>query len=363
MPTADGVLEYKCPCCDAALRFGGSEQMMTCEYCGNSFEIDSVLVYNEVVQEPAQTDVTFDQSDSGEFTEEEAQTVVTFSCPSCGGQIITEEHTAATFCPYCESPTILTGRISGELKPDGVIPFKTTKQDAEAAFLQLCKGKRLLPRAFTKDHRVEKISGIYVPFWLYDCDGSFSGTYRGTRIHTWSDFHYYYTKTDHYLLKRSASAGFGKIPMDASTKIDNSIMESIEPFDYSQMVYFETAYLSGFLADKYDVEASAGQSRVRERVHATMKQMVQSTLVGYSGITVSGEQLNIQEAKAHYVLLPVWMLHTKYKDKTYVFAMNGQTGKMTGSFPICPKRSFAWFAGIFAAVTAAAMLVQTMIFG
>lgn len=355
------VLEYKCPCCDAALVFGSGKQKMNCPYCDNEFDLETVRTYNDSLKGTDSTEFQWEETESSQWSEAEKEELRSFICPACGGELITDGNTAATFCPYCENPTILPGRVSGGLKPDGVIPFKTTKEDAKAAFLNLCKGKPLLPKLFTEEQRVEKITGIYVPFWLYDCEGGFRGQYKATRIHRWSDAHYHYTRTEHFHLTRGADASFLSIPMDGSVKMDDAIMESIEPFDYSQILDFETAYLSGYLADKYDVEARQGQERVQERVGATMDAMVQESLAGYATVTPISKQLNVKHSKARYVLLPVWMLHTKYKDKTYVFAMNGQSGKMTGTFPICPKRTAAWFGGIWAAAAALITLIQWFI--
>ena len=205
---------------------------------------------------------------------------------------------------------------------------------------------------------MEKITGMYVPFWLYDCAGDFSGSYKATRIRTWSDSQYHYTKTDHFMLKRRSSAAFERIPMDASSKMDDTFMESIEPFDYKKLTDFDTAYLSGYLADKYDVASEQGEPRIRERVNNALEELMQDSLIGYNTVVPTSRNLNIQQSKASYVLLPVWMLNTNYRGKTYTFAMNGQTGKMTGSLPVCPKRTALWFSGIFGAVTMLASLVQ-----
>lgn len=362
MEQKSSVLEYKCPCCGAGLIFGEETQKMKCEYCDNEFELETVRTYNDSLNTPEESTVNWEDAQTQTWSEDEQNHLKIFTCPACGGEILTEETTAATFCPYCENPTILPGRLSGGLKPDGVIPFKTSKEDAKAAFLALCKGKPLLPKAFTQQHRLEKITGMYVPFWLYDCDSDFSAQYKATRIHRWSDSKYHYTRTEHFHVMREATADFISIPMDASKKMNDAIMESIEPYDYSQIVDFETAYLSGFLADKYDVEAAQGEDRIRERVGASMNSLVRSSILGYATCVPVNTRLNVQHGKAKYVLLPVWMLHTKYQDKTYVFAMNGQTGKMTGTFPICPKRTAAWFAGICAGVTALASVIQMLIF-
>ena len=149
--------------------------------------------------------------------------------------------------------------------------------------------------------------------------------------------------------------------MDGSSKLDDTILESIEPFDYSRMVDFDTAYLSGFFADQYDVESSTGEERIRQRVGSTMDQLIAPSLMGYASAIPYGKQQQIRSDSAKYVLLPVWFLHTKYQDKSYIFAMNGQSGKMTGTFPICPKRSAAWFAAVCAGVTALVSLIQWLV--
>ena len=355
------VLEYKCPGCGGGLIFGEDNQQMQCPYCDSIFPIDEVLNHNIQIGASADPDFQWEESQTENLSDAEQEVLKSFVCSSCGGEIVTEETTAATFCPYCGNPTILPGRVSGGLRPDGVIPFKTSKEDAKTAFLNLCKGKPLLPKLFTEDQRLEKITGMYVPFWLYDCESDFRGHYKGTRVHRWSDANYTYTRTEYYHLARAADAEFVSIPMDASKNMENAIMESIEPFDYGQLVDFETAYLSGFLADKYDVEAQEGQSRVRERVEQSIHGLIGNTLVGYSTVIPMSQQLNVRHGRARYVLLPVWMLHTKYKDKTYVFAMNGQTGKMTGTFPICPKRTALWFGGIWAGATAVLTMLLSML--
>jgi len=358
MDQTASVLEFKCPCCDATLSFSGKEQQMKCEYCDNVFDPAAVMACAEDSSISNEIQLEWESVSQNNWTEEEQSGVRSFVCQACGGELITDDHTAATFCPYCGNAAILPGRVSGGLKPEGVIPFKTTKEDARNAFLNLCKGKPLLPRFFTETQQLEKITGIYVPFWLYDCSADLTGSYRATRLHTWSDSRYIYTKTDHYLLRRQADAAFTGIPMDGSSKMEDSFMESIEPYRYEELVDFETAYLSGFLADKYDVEASSGEDRIRTRVENSMNDQIQSTFLGYASVIPSARQIRIDHSRAKYVLLPVWLLNTRYNGKTYTFAMNGQTGKITGSFPVCPKRSALWFGGIWAAAAAVVSLIQ-----
>lgn len=355
------VQEYKCPCCNATLVFGAGTQNMKCEYCDNTFDLDTVQICAESESIQNDTKLQWEDTSRQAWNDEEQSGLSGFVCDACGGELITDDHTAATFCPYCGNAAILPSRISGGIKPDGVIPFKTTKDDAKRAFLALCKGKPLLPGFFTQEQQIEKITGMYVPFWLYDCDADFDGSYKATRLMTWSDADYIYTKTDHFLLRRQADAAFSGIPMDGSTKMEDSFMESLEPFRYEDIADFETAYLSGFLADKYDVDAKAGEDRIRQRVETSIEDQLQNTFLGYDSVIPTARQFRIEHSKAKYVLLPVWLLNTKYRGKTYTFAMNGQTGKMTGSFPVCPKRTAVWFGGIWAAATALVSLIQLIL--
>ena len=361
MTEQTNIIEFKCPCCNAGLIFGSQVQKLTCEYCDNTFDIDTVRTYNESITKEDNYKFSWETKKTQEWTELEQASVNAFQCPSCGGEILTDDTTAATFCPFCDNPSIMPTQLSGSLKPDAVLPFQKSKEDAVAAFLKLCKGKPLLPKDFTAQQRLEKITGMYVPFWLYDCDANIDGSYKATRIHRWSDARYHYTRTEHFLLSRKGNASFSGIPMDGSTKMEDVFMESIEPFDYSQMVPFEMAYLTGYLADKYDVPSENGKDRIRQRVEQSMRDQIQSTLLGYTTIIPSNRQIRIHHSKAKYVLLPVWMLNTKYGGKIYTFAMNGQTGKMTGSFPVCRKRTAGWFAGICSGVTLLIHLLQMIL--
>ena len=354
------ILEYKCPNCDAPMVFGSETQKMTCEYCGSSFDVADVQAYNDSILEGSEDAFVWEDGTVAEWDSEEKNAVQVFVCPACSGELLTDAQTTATFCPFCENPAVLPQRLSGGLRPDGLIPFKKSKKEAQEAFLKLCGTKKLLPKFFTQEQRIERITGIYAPLWLYDCTGKENARYTGTRVMTWSDSRYHYTKTDQYLLVRNGEADFEGIPMDGSSKLDNAIMESIEPFDASQMIPFDTAYLSGYFADKYDVEAEIGRERIRQRVEETMDAHLRNSCMGYGAVARTSVKTGVTHGRARYVLFPVWLLTTRYEGKLYTFAMNGQTGKMTGSFPVSRQRCAAWFWGVCGAVTAAVTLLQLL---
>ena len=323
--------KYNCPNCSASLFFRSDDQKMHCTYCSSTFELEEI----QTEREPAF------------WSNEEREQLRNFSCSSCGGDLITDENTVSTFCPYCGNATIIPGRVSDCQKPDSLIPFKKNKDDAKESFLAFCKGKYLLPKDFKSRNQIEKITGIYVPFWLCSCSADLKGTYCAKKERNWSDEDYEYTETEYYTLKRAARADFHMIPIDASKKMDDAIMESIEPYDYTQLETFNTLYLSGYFTDKYDVPIKECKARLRQRVYQSLDHNIRNSCNHFTSVYAPETDLTTKNLEHKYVLLPVWILQTRYKEKLYTFAMNGQTGKITGSLPISRIRVVLWFFLIF----------------
>ena len=276
-----------------------------------------------------------------------------YTCKSCGGELVCDESTAATACPFCGNPIVLTGRLSGDLKPDYVIPFKLDKKAAEAALRNHMKGKRLLPNLFRSENRISEVKGVYVPFWLFDADADAHIRYHATRIRTWSDRDYDYTETQHYAILRSGDLSFTHVPVDGSSRMPNDLMESIEPFDFSSAVDFQTAYLSGYLADRYDVNADDSIGRANERVKKSTESVFASTVVGYHTVVPESTSVRLANGRVRYALYPVWLLNTVWNGKTFSFAMNGQTGKFVGDLPVDKGKKWRWF-GLVSGIAAAA---------
>lgn len=348
----DYTIAYKCPCCGAALVWGSKEQELVCEYCDNTFtEAQLKEILEEENKKVQEVNAAWNEEEQ-EQEEIQLNGMKVHICQSCGGEIIGDENSVATECVYCGSPTILTENISGVNRPKYIIPFKMDKKTAKERLKEFYKGKRLLPKEFSNKKHIDSIKGVYVPFWLFDCDADADITYKANRTHFWSDSNYDYTKTDHYMLKRKGKLSFEKIPVDASSKMDDAYMDSIEPFNYKQLVEFSEKYLSGYYADKYDVSLDASAPRANERVKRSTEDRFRDTVHGYESVFAESSRINVKNGKAEYTMLPVWLLSKKYKDKIYTFAMNGQTGKIVGELPIDKSKAFKYLFGITAAVFA-----------
>ncbi len=344
---------YKCPSCSAPIVFDGVSQSMKCSSCGNAFETETLRQFDEAMKGAEESD-RFGWESYGEEGENwlgDDGGASMYECPSCSGQIVGDSNTAASFCPYCGNPAIMPRHVSGMYRPDYIIPFSVTKEQAKAALRKFYKGKPLLPKASRSENRIESITGIYVPFWLYDCCTDAQATFRASNTRSWSDSKYNYTKTDYYLASRSGNMEFEKVPVDGSVKLDDKYMEAIEPFDYTGAFPFSSAYLSGFFADKYDLDAEKGQPRANQRIKNSAESALASTVTGYSSVKLQSSNVRFSNGVARYALFPVWLLNSVYRGKTYSFAMNGQTGKFVGVLPASAGRSWAWFGGIAAGLT------------
>ena len=164
-------------------------------------------------------------------------------------------------------------------------------------------------------------------------------------------------------MRRAGSIAFEKIPVDASSKMPDDYMDSIEPYDYAELKPFSTAYLPGFLADKYDVSVEDSRERADTRCVGSLLSALERTVSGYTSCNETSRDIHLKRGKVHYALLPVWILNTRWEGKDFLFAMNGQTGKLVGNLPVSTKRVVGLFAAIAApliaiGVTALLLLVR-----
>lgn len=340
--------EYKCPCCGGAISFDSSLQKMKCPYCDTEFEIDALKSFGEMQNTLTEDSMEWETNPGGEWQEGESEGMRVFVCKSCGGEIVGDENTAATSCPYCDNPVVMKGQFSGDLKPDLVIPFKLDKQAAKDGLMKHLQGKKLLPKVFKDQNHIDEIKGIYVPFWLFDTDAEGTVLYDATRVHTWSDSDYRYTETEYFSVVRGGSISFEAVPVDGSSKMADDLMESIEPFDLSGAVDFQTAYLAGYLADKYDVTAEESIDRANMRIKRSVEDNFAQTVNGFATVTARDSSVALSSGKAKYALYPVWILNTTWNGEKYTFAMNGQTGKFVGDLPMDKGAFGRWFGGVAA---------------
>lgn len=320
------AVDNKCPTCGANIKFNPTTQNWVCEYCGVAYDV---------------TDLKKLQAKETKKSEKQNNNNITeYQCPNCGAIVITDENTVATHCVYCGNTAIMKNRLQGEFKPDKLIPFKATKEEAIKAFQKNVKKRWFAPSTFHNKENIEKISGVYIPFWLYDSEIYGEISANATKVYSWSDNDYYYTETEYYKCTRNGILKIKGLPVDGSTKFKDAIMDSIEPYDYKEFVPFDKSYLSGFLAEKYDLTSDDVYERAKKRIENTMNSKLNGTFSMYSTVNVKNKKIDIRKVETEYALLPLWMLNIKFRGKLYQFAMNGQTKKIIGEVPVSFKKMF-----------------------
>lgn len=347
------AVQYKCPACGAALKFDAEKQDFICEYCDSVFKEEDFFKADENLN-----------VEENKVEEREAQAdfenAVLYICPSCGAEIVTDETTAATTCYYCSNPVVLSGRLSGELKPDLIIPFKIDKEEAVAKFKGLCGKKKFLPKDFLASSHLEEIKGVYFPYWYIDCETNGSINATSKQINSWTVGDMRHTETIIRSHFRQGNMSVHNMPEAALKNKDRDILKYVCPYNSTDFVPFSMSYLSGFFAEKRNVESAEIEQQVTEKIKAFSRKKLADS-INFTAVSVKDSSIGVGKMSWRYNLLPVWVLNYKHKDKNYIYALNGQTGKIYGELPVSNKKLGALF-GIVAAASAVILMLMEVLF-
>ncbi len=337
-----GVKAYKCLNCKAGLEFHPPSQKWKCHYCFSEFEKAQLDEAGSAAEE------SLEEGDKPELD--------SYHCNSCGAELVTDATIASTHCLYCKSPTIIKTRFAGSFKPRHLIPFYITKEQAEEIYREWISKKKFAPEEYKSAEEIKKITGVYAPYWLFDCDveGRIAG--EATQSSSYNSGSHQVTNTKHYQFLREGRYRYEKVPVDASRKLDEELMHFIEPFDYGALTDFSLQYMSGFMAEKYDIPAEEAEAIMTKRVGESAEQRLRSEITGYGNVQVQDRDMQFVDKEHHYSMLPVYVLIHQYEGKEYIFMINGQTGKVVGEAPISQKKRLSFAAMVFAAIWAVGVL-------
>lgn len=384
------TVSYKCPNCGGGLQFNPSTQKYKCEFCLSQFTQEQLEAMKpdeasdqKSYEDDSQAEMGGEtgQQENGEAAGQGAgaaageaagqgagggkpqQAAMLYTCPSCGAQIVTDETTAATFCYYCHNPVVLSGRLEGDFKPDYVVPFKYDKKQATQMFLDWIGKKKYVPKAFFSKQQIEKISGVYFPYLLFNCqiDGKIDA--EATKLRVWQSAGIEYTETSRYHVQRDGNMQVEHVTRNALREANRDLCEGVLPFDMKEMKPFSMGYLSGFQAEKRDMEEADFQQEVETEVKDFAVQSLKNSVADYGHITITQDATKLVNQSWNYALMPVWTLtyKDKAKDKIYYFAMNGASGKICGKLPVDFGRLGILFASIFVPMLIILLIVGYMI--
>lgn len=339
---------YKCPSCGGYLSFDPDTQNWKCPFCDSVFD-ESVIAEKEAAPKRTRTAQSHQ---------------VTYRCQNCGSEIMTDETTVATHCYYCHSPVVLEGKLTSDMRPDCVLPFKVDKEKAAEQFMKWVKSKRFVPKSFFKQAQIESMTGVYYPHFISDCVVEARSEGECRNIHRSEGATHITIKTDHYHVRREADLSFHSILRPALSKANRKLSEGVHPYPLEDMKPFSDAYLSGFVAERRDIEAESIRPDLERETSDYVSELMNDTAYQYSSASLSHTS-RLKSVKTQYALLPMWLLtypNKQKKEEPYYYAMNGSTGEVCGKLPIDRKKLYLTALGFGAAIFAAACILCYFIF-
>lgn len=310
---------FKCSNCGGNIVYDAVRKQMRCPHC------DSV---------DSQHKVTGEQSSL-------------HNCINCGAPIEVSDYTSAAPCEHCGCYLIFDERVEGQYRPHLMIPFGVSKEKAKEIMRERFKKKAFTPSNFLEDNMLEKMTGIYVPFFLYDINVRCDYHAEGTKRRTWTSGNTEYTETSYYDVTRDMYVDFDKIPVDASIAMDDSIMDLMEPYNYGALEGFKEEYMSGFCGEMYNSDGDSLRPRAKKKAVDNAETMLRESLAGYNSLRVIHKNTYTQDNATNYTLMPVWHYKYSYGGKSYDYYINGQTGKAVGRTPVSKAKLLGYGATVW----------------
>ena len=378
------IINYKCPSCGAPIEFNPRLGKFKCGYCFTEHTEEALTAYLEKLQaktaaaDGSAADTAADKegaapkaetenhgnaeknaaSGAGNTREKERQTVKAYQCANCGAEVVAGDTSTAAFCYYCHSPVVITDRLQGDFKPDRIIPFKVDKKTAVQKFLDWAGKKKFTPKGFTSEMQQEKITGVYLPYWQADIDAKVDYHAVGVTVTRWSSGDRDYVKTDKYKIDRVGDIAVNNLQKLAFSKIDESLLNTITPYDEAEMKNFSAGYLAGFFAEQYTEDKEAIKPALMTQAKQTTTALIKES-TSCTHFESERDSTTYTVRAQRYVLLPSWILTYIYHGKPYVFALNGQTGKTCGELPL-DKAKVALTSGLLGVVFGTLMFLGGM---
>ena len=330
-------ITFKCPSCGAYLEYDPSRRQLTCPYCGASFD------ERQLAEQSQAREAAAEQKSSG-------AAVKGYHCQSCGAEVVVSDTTAATRCYYCHSPVVLGDRLDDAFRPDGVVAFRLDKQAAEKEFRRFIGRYRFVDRSFFSPEQLEDFSGVYYPYWIGDVSGEARFEGEGTRTSVMSGPRETVTTTRFFRVKREGRLSFAQMVRKGLTAVDRRLSDGVHPYRLEEMKPFASGYLTGFMAEKRDVEQADAQGDMEREAEQSAERMMKQG-GGYDRLAGQTE-FKADRVEMRYVLLPAWVLtyQARNGEKPYYYMMNGQTGHVCGRLPIDKKKLLLGCAALGLAV-------------
>jgi DNA-directed RNA polymerase subunit RPC12/RpoP len=331
--------EFVCTNCGAKLVFAPGTYSLSCEYCGT---VNEIQIKNEEIVEQDLEQYINNVSQSAPTIE-----LLTVKCNSCSAQTTFDKNVVSNFCSFCGSPIVVSNATTQSIfKPKGLLPFLITRQNAENAYVTWLGKIWWAPFGFKKKVQAnEKLSGIYIPYWTYDADTS--SDYTGERGDDYTVMESYTTVENGKTVTRErpvthtrwtyvsgqVSHFFDDVLVIASNTLPRNNTEKLEPWDLSNMVPFDEAFLSGFRTECYQVDLKEGLGYAKTRMDEYIEMLIRQD-IGGDHQRISSVNTNYSNLTFKHILLPIWISTYRYENKSFRYLVNGRSGEVQGEYPV-----------------------------
>lgn len=313
----------QCKNCAGQLVFDPESQMLVCDHCGSSFKPEEFDVSGKI---PLWDKKAVSMNEVYGTDSEELMDCYVYTCGSCGGEIIINGSEASTKCIYCGNSAVVFSRIAKQKRPRYIIPFSVSKDEAVGAVRKLFKKGMFIPKEI-KNFKAENVRGIYIPYWVVDCDHKGSVVIQGTVGSGKSRRVVFYGRAGRMSLK--------DLPLDASKMLSDESSSRLEPFNMRGMKDFDEDYLLGFYSNASDITYGDLRSAACQRANAYFNKLALDSVRGCSDKKIASEQhiTDIDYDRLRYAMFPAWFVTYDYKGKHNTILVNGQSGKVVCGVP------------------------------
>lgn len=330
--------EIGCNACGAKLKYEVGTEVLACEYCGSSNEIEKSTVE---IQENSFIEALENLESSAETTEEK-----TVKCSSCGATTTFDNSTFSGSCDFCASPIVVNQeKTSSILKPEYLLPFKIKRKEAFEE-IKIWVGKLWFAPNDLMEYakKAEKLSGIYMPYWTYDAQtysrytGQKGIDYQDTETYTTTENGKSVTKTRTvtktrwYYVSGHITKFFDDVMVCATNSLPPQNVDELEPWDLENLEGYKSEYLSGFKGQTYQINLKEGFSIAKDKIDDGIRHLVRRQ-IGGDRQRIDTLSTQHSDISFKHILLPIWISAYRYNDKVYQILINGRTGEVQGERP------------------------------
>jgi hypothetical protein len=340
--TPIGALEKRpCAACGAQAEWNPSRQLLVCPFCGTAapFTVDAE---SGAIEELDLAKALRELPEDERGWQAEKRTV---QCQSCKAVSVFDPERVGQNCGFCGSPSLVDyTEIKAPIRPQSLLPFKITEGQVREQIRRWYASKWLAPGSLKTRALVDRVRGVYIPYWTFDAQA----------VCPWQAEagHYYYT-TESYRdnqgrhqtrqvrhVRWEPASGqvdhfFDDEPVPGTHGVSHDLLRQVEPFRTTELVPYNTAYLSGFIVEHYQIVLLEAAQASQDAMTRKLREMCAAEVPGDTHRNLQIHPVFSAQTFKH-ILVPVWLLTYLYSRQMYQVVVNGYDGRIAGQYPKSP---------------------------